>query len=46
MRKDPFQTNNVVADLKKQLKQTRAELHEADAKYPHIQKVVDEHWND
>jgi len=55
LRKDPFETNNVygnpeyssvVAQLKQELKRTREELHETDEKYPHIQKVIDEHWND
>jgi len=34
------------AKLKTQLKETRQELNETDAKYPHIQKVIEEHWND
>ncbi|TMM58426.1 sulfatase [Maribacter algarum] len=53
--KDPKEMNNeysnpeykeVIADLKKQLTQMREDLNETDAKYPHIQQVIDEHWND
>jgi arylsulfatase A-like enzyme len=55
LRHDPFETNNVYGDskykqvaagLKAQLKATRSELNETDAKYPHIQTVIDAHWND
>ncbi len=54
--KDPQEMNNaydnlvykdVIADLKNQLLQKRKSLNEEDGdKYPHIQKVIDEHWND
>ncbi|WP_405398800.1 sulfatase [Maribacter sp. Asnod2-G09] len=54
--KDPEEMNNaydnpvykdVIADLKNQLLQKRKSLNEEDGdKYPHIQKVIDEHWND
>ncbi|WP_423915383.1 sulfatase family protein [Flavobacterium sp.] len=54
--KDPQEMNNaysdpayknIIADLKKQLIAKRKELHEEDgAKFPHIQKVIDAHWND
>ena len=54
--KDPQEMNNayknpkymdVIADLKTQLIEKRKELKEEDGdKYPHIQKVIDEHWND
>ena len=53
--KDPKEMNNAYADpayketiaeLKKQLIQMREDLNETDANYPHIQKVIDEHWND
>ncbi|SHJ84892.1 Arylsulfatase A [Maribacter aquivivus] len=38
---------DVIADLKNQLLQKRKSLNEEDGdKYPHIQKVIDEHWND
>lgn len=53
---DPQEMNNsyknpkykdIIADLKKQLIAKRKELNEEDgAKFPHIQKVIDEHWND
>ncbi|GIZ09609.1 sulfatase [Flavobacterium sp. UMI-01] len=54
--KDPQEMNNaysdpayknIIADLKKQLVSKRKELNEEDgAKFPHIQKVIDAHWND
>ncbi|WP_010134005.1 sulfatase family protein [Ochrovirga pacifica] len=53
---DPKEMNNayndpkykgIIADLKEQLKAKRKELNEEDGdKYPHIQKVIDAHWND
>lgn len=53
---DPKEMNNaydnpyyatVIQDLKEQLIAKRKELHEEDGeKFPHIQKVIDEHWND
>jgi arylsulfatase A-like enzyme len=55
LRTDPHENRNVYDDpayreiavnLKQQLRQTREELHETDAKYPHIQKVIEAHWND
>ena len=55
LRKDPTEFHNVYHNpeykeisgkLKKQLQETRADLNETDAKYPHIQKVIDDHWND
>ncbi len=56
LEKDPKEMNNVynnpaykniVAELKTELKNKRAELNEEDGeKYPHIQKVIDAHWND
>ncbi len=36
----------VIKELKQELIRQRAELNETDAKYPHIQKVIDAHWND
>ena len=54
LRKDPHEMNNCYADpaykdiivkLKAQLKQMREDLNETDAKYPHIQKVIDENWD-
>lgn len=54
--KDPKEMNNaynnpeyrdVIADLKNQLLEKRKSLNEEDGdKYPHIQKVIDAHWND
>nr|WP_157208989.1 sulfatase [Mariniflexile maritimum] len=54
--KDPQEMNNaykdpayqdVIANLKEQLKAKRKALNEEDGdKYPHIQKVIDAHWND
>ncbi len=55
LKKDPKEMNNAysdpayastINDLKTQLVQIRKELNETDANYPHIQKVIDEHWND
>lgn len=55
LRADPQEMHNeyanpkytkTIAQLKQQLKQLREELDETDAKYPHIQKVIDAHWND
>ena len=55
LKKDPFEMDNryddpayaeVVAGLKLQLKELRAELGEIDDQFPEIQKVIDEHWND
>ncbi|MDO6738004.1 sulfatase [Wenyingzhuangia sp. 2_MG-2023] len=53
---DPKEMNNayndpkykeIIWDLKNQLLAKRKELNEEDGdKYPHIQKVIDEHWND
>ncbi len=53
--KDPQEMNNaysdpaykeVIAILKEQLKAKRKELNEEDGdKYPHIQKVIDDHWS-
>ncbi len=55
LKKDPAEMNNVysnpeyaevVKKLKKKLVQIRADLNETDKDYPHIQKIIDEHWND
>ena len=52
---DPDEMNNayhdpsyqeVIADLKSALKSTRQELNETDENYPHIQEIIDAHWND
>jgi N-acetylglucosamine-6-sulfatase len=54
--KDPKEMNNayndpaykeIIADLKVQLTEKRKALNEDDGeKFPHIQKVIDAHWND
>jgi len=36
----------VIAELKAELKRIRAEVKEDDGKYPQIQAVIDEHWDD
>ncbi len=55
MNKDPKEMNNayndpayaeVIKEMKVKLKQKRADLNEGDAKYPHIQKIIDAHWED
>ena len=38
--------SEIIKALKAKLKVLREELNETDAKYPHIQKIIDEHWND
>ncbi|MDN5211800.1 sulfatase [Fulvivirgaceae bacterium BMA12] len=53
--KDPFETRNrykdpeyqeIVVDLKSQLTALREELNETDEDYPHLQQVIEAHWND
>lgn len=53
LRNDPHEDRNeyanpkyadIIRDLKKQLKQTRADLHETDESRPHIQRVIEAHW--
>jgi uncharacterized sulfatase len=53
--KDPEEMNNVygnpeyaevTAQLKERLIQLREELDETDRDYPHIQEIIDAHWND
>jgi N-acetylglucosamine-6-sulfatase len=55
MEKDPKEMNNVygnaeysevIVDLKQRLAKTRSELNETDAHYPHIQAIIDKHWED
>ena len=52
---DPHEMNNlyndpdyqgIIEDLKSRLETIRKELNETDEKYPHIQKIIDEHWDD
>ena len=55
LKKDPKEMNNayndpvnkeVIVQLKEQLIKIREELNETDDNYPHIQKVIDAHWDD
>jgi len=55
LKKDPKEMNNqygnpdyrqAIADLKNQLLKLREDLDETDKDYPHIQKIIDAHWND
>jgi arylsulfatase A-like enzyme len=55
LKNDPEELHNVynnpaykdiIANLKQQLKKQREELNETDKNYPHIQKIIDKHWND
>ena len=43
--KDPVY-QETIAELKQQLIEMRENLNETDANYPHIQAVIDAHWND
>jgi Domain of unknown function (DUF4976) len=54
LRNDPHENRNeygnpkyaeTIRDLKAQLKQLRSDLGETDESRPHIQKVIDAHWN-
>ncbi len=53
LEKDPFEMKNlypnpeyraIIEAMKVDLKKTRAELNETDEKYPHIQAIIDAHW--
>jgi len=55
LEKDPNETTNlyshpdyqkIIAEMKEQLKATRAELGETDKSFPEIQAVIDSHWGD
>ncbi|WP_077341774.1 sulfatase family protein [Pseudocolwellia agarivorans] len=55
LRKDPTEQNNVysnpeyskvVDELKIELKRQRKLYNETDEQYPHLQKIIDKHWND
>ncbi|WP_344788149.1 sulfatase [Postechiella marina] len=37
---------NLISKLKKDLKQKRKDLNEEDDNYPHIQKIINQHWHD
>lgn len=36
----------IIVELKEEILRQRKELGEEDDKYSHIQKIIDEHWND
>jgi N-acetylglucosamine-6-sulfatase len=38
--------SDIVKELKAKLRSLREELNETDSNYPHIQKIIDEHWTD
>ena len=55
LEKDPHERVNqyrnpeyqdLIAQLKEQLRRERAQLDETDANYPDFQRVIEEHWND
>ncbi|MFR9566576.1 MAG: sulfatase [Rikenellaceae bacterium] len=55
MKADPHEMRNeyknpkyakIIADLKGEILRQREELNEGDEKYPHIQQIIDKHWND
>ncbi len=55
LKKDPYEMKNVYDDpsylavrirLKKELLRKRKALNEEDGQYPHIQAVIDKHWED
>ena len=55
LRNDPEETVNVYSDiryaqvideLKTELKRQRHAYNETDVKYPHLQTIIDKHWND
>jgi len=37
---------DIIAGLKVQLAEKRKDLKEEDGNFPHIQEVIDAHWND
>ena len=42
---DP-QYKEIIAKLKEEMLSQRKEYNETDVNYPHIQKIIDKHWND
>jgi uncharacterized sulfatase len=55
LEEDPKEMNNlygnteyaeVIVDLKQRLAKAREELNETDNNYPHIQAIIDKHWDD
>ncbi len=54
LKNDPFEMNNlygsenyeeITIQLKEKLETLRSELNEGDENYPHIQAIIDEHWD-
>ncbi|GAG85322.1 unnamed protein product [marine sediment metagenome] len=52
---DPLEMNNlynnpeyvdIIMDLKQRLRKLREELNETDENFPHIQAIIDKHWDD
>lgn len=55
LREDPEETVNrytdpkyarIIREMKDELRRLRSELNETDDKYPHVQRVIDAHWDD
>ena len=55
LKNDPEELNNryddpaykdIIANLKAELIKQRNAYNETDENYPHIQKIIDKHWND
>ena len=38
--------DSITKELKEMLEFTRNEINETDKNYPHIQEIIDSHWND
>ncbi|MDB2674091.1 sulfatase [Akkermansiaceae bacterium] len=54
LKNDPAEMNNlydqpehatIIAEMKKELRSTREKLNETDHRFPEIQKVIQDHWN-
>ena len=55
LQQDPYEMNNLydkpdnqnlIRELKSKLQKMRMEIEEDDSKYPEIQKIIEEHWDD
>ena len=55
LKKDPSESTNdynnpeykeIIAKMKQQLKKFRTEYNETDKNFPHLQKIIDAHWDD
>ncbi|WP_303318309.1 sulfatase [Flavivirga abyssicola] len=55
LKNDPEEMNNlygnaeykdIIEAMKKELQETRKNLNEEDEEYPHLQEIIDKHWND